>query len=221
MTRGLLIAAILVGVASVKAAPAWEAALAPGAEKDPLALNAATGEKGAAVLEMVRGAVGELHAQEFAGLKARVPHDGVFRVFFKKEGMALPPDMGGTGPFYVFKTGGSYYLLTRRNFALLFGPLRSGEEVPPFVKAFDKVFLNPQADLILSAAETQGFQKVAPPAVSEILEADDGWDVRAILFSPFRVMAFYEERLRVSRDGVVEVKEKARVIKELGPGIMY
>ena len=176
---------------------------------------------GAATFEMVKGAKAELRPQEIADLKPTVAIDGVFRVFLKKEGIALPPDMEGTGPFYVFKTGGAFYLLTRRNFATLYGPLKSKEEVVPFVKVFDKLFTNPQAELVVSATETKGFQKIAPPAVTEVTESGDGWEVRAILYSAYRVKAFYEERLRVGRDGMVEVREKAKVIKEIGPGFMF
>ena len=203
------------------APPAWEAPLPKGSHTDAAALNKAAGETRESALEMVKGAKGELRPQEIAGLKPKVPHDGIFRVFLKKEGMPLPPDMEGTGPFHVFKIGGAYYFLTRRNFATLFGPPKSKEEVLPFVKAFDKLFTNPLADFVVSPTETKGFQKIAPPAVTEIKEAGDGWDVRAILYSAHRVMAFYEERLRVGRDGMVEVKEKTKLIKEIGPGYMF
>lgn len=212
----------LLCLANAHAAPlAWEAPLPKGTHTDPVVLNKAAGETSAAALDMVKGAKGDLRPQDIPDLKPKVPHDGIFRVFFKRDGIALPPDMGGTGPFYVFKTGGSYYLLTKRNFATLFGPPKSKDEALPYVKVFDKLFINPMSDFILSATETKGFQKVAPPAVTEIKEAGDGWDVKAILFSPYRVMAFYEERLHVARDGMVEVKEKVKVIKEIGPGIMY
>ncbi|MEO7318782.1 MAG: hypothetical protein ABIZ56_07315 [Chthoniobacteraceae bacterium] len=203
------------------APPAWEAALPKGTHTDAVALNKAAGETGAAVLEMVKGAKADLRPQEIADLKPVVAIEGVFRVFLKKDGIALPPDMEGTGPFYVFKTGGAFYLLTRRNFATLYGPLKSTEDVVPFVRVFDKLFTNPQSELVVSASETKGFQKVAPPAVTEVKESGDGWDVRAILYSAYRVKAFYEERLHVGRDGMVEVKEKARIIKEIGPGYMF
>ena len=203
------------------APPPWEAALPDGSHTDAMALNKAAGETRASALEMVKGATGELQPQPVAGLKARVPIDGLFRVFFKQAGIALPPDMEGTGPFYVFKVEGAFHLLTRRNFAGLYGPVQTREAVAPYVKVFDKLFTNPQAQLIVAVTDVQGFQKVAPPAITEVTESGEGWEVRAILYSAFRVMAFYEERLRVGRDGMVEVREKAKVIKELGPGFMY
>lgn len=203
------------------APPAWESPLPPGRHTDPIALNKAAGETSEAALEMVKGAAGELQPQNFPDLKAKVPHDGIFRVLLKNEGVVLPPDMGGAGPFHVFKAGGSYYLLTRRNFATLFGPLKSKAEVLPFVRTFDKLFTNPFSDVVTSAKDVKGFQKVPPPAVTEITESGDGWDVRLILYSGHRVRAFYEERLGVQRDGTVEVKEKTKLLKEIGPGYMF
>lgn len=203
------------------APPAWEAPLPKGSHTDAVALNKAAGIADAAKLESVKGAKGELRPQEIVDLKPAVAVEGVFRVFLKKEGIALPPDMEGTGPFYVFKTGGAFYLLTGKNFAMLYGPPKSKEDVIPFVKVHDKLFTNPQAELVVSAAETKGFQKIAPPAVTEVKETGDGWEVRAILYSAYRVKAFYEERLRVGRNGMIEVQEKAKVIKEIGPGFMY
>ena len=203
------------------APPAWEAALPAGRETDAVALNQAAGETRATTLEMVKGATAELLPQEVAGLKTKVPIEGPFRVFFKKGGIALPPDMEGTGPFYVFKTEGAFYLLTRRNFATLYGPVETKEAVLPYVKVFDKLFTNPQAQLVISAADTKGFVDVAPPALTEVKESGDGWEVRAILYSAYRVKAFYEERLHVGRDGRVEAREKVKVLKELGPGYLF
>ena len=212
----------LLCIATAAAAePAWEAPLPGGRHLDPMALNQAAGETNGAVEEMVKGAKGELQPQNFPDLKSKVPHDGIFRVVLKKEGIVLPPDMGGTGPFHVFKAGGSFYLLTRRNFATLFGPLKSKEDVLPFVRTFDKLFTNPLSDVVTSAKEAKGFQKVPPPAVTEITENSDGWDVRLILYSGHRVRAYYEERLRVERDGTVEVREKTKLLKEIGPGFMF
>ncbi len=212
---------LLCCAAAEAAPPAWEAPLPGGQHTDPIALNKAAGETAAAILEMVKGAKGELQPQNFPDLKSKTPLDGIFRVILKNEGAILPPDMAGAGPFHVFKTGGSYYLLTRRNFASLFGPLKSKDEVLPFVRTFDKLFANPFADIVTSDKEAKGFQKVPPPAVTEITESGDGWDVRLILYSGHRVRAFYEERLRVERDGTVAVKEKTKLLKEIGPGYMF
>lgn len=213
---------LLLGISNAMAAPPmWEVALPDGSHTDAMALNKAAGETRATALEMVKGATVELVPQEVAGLKAKVPVEGPFRVFFKKSGIALPPDMEGTGPFYVFKVGGVFHLLTRRNFATLYGPVPTKEAVLPYVKVFDKLFTNPQARLVISAADTKGFLEVAPPALTEVKESGDGWEVRAILYSAYRVKAFYEERLHVGHEGLVEVLEKAKVIKELGPGFMF
>ena len=209
----------LLCLATAEAAPPeLEALLPQGRHTDPVVLNKAAGT---AASDMVKGAKGELRPQEIAGLKSKLPIEGVFRVYFKKEGIAIPPDMEGTGPFHVFKIGGAYHLLTPRNFATLYGPPKSKDEVLPFVKAFDKLFTNPLAEFVFSQTEAKGFQKIPPPAVSDIAEVADGWNVKAILYSAHKVSAFYEEHLHVGRDGMVEVKEKAQIIKEIGPGFMF
>ena len=222
MKRALhLLFPLLCAAAAGAAPPAWEAPLPGGQHTDPIALNKAAGESAATTNEMVKGAKGELQPQTFPDLKSEVPHDGIFRVVLKNEGAILPPDMAGTGPFHVFKTGGTFYFLTRRNFASLFGPLKSKDAVLPFVRTFDKLFGNPFADVVTSGKDAKGFQKVPPPAVTEITESGDGWDVRLILYSGHRVRAFYEESLRVGRDGTVTVKEKTKLLKEIGPGYMF
>lgn len=221
MKLPLLFLPILAVAAANAASPAWDAPLQKGSHMDAVALNKAAGETRASALEMVRGAKAELHPQEIEGLKPKVAIDGIFRVFFKKDGIPLPPDMEGTGPFYLFKTGGEFYLLNGQNFATLYGPPKSADAVVPYVKVFDKLFTNPQAQLVVSPKDTQGFLQVAPPAVTEVKESGDGWDVRAILYSAYRVKAFYEERLHVGKDGAVVVKEKAKIIKEIGPGYMF
>lgn len=201
------------------AAADWEAALPKGGETDPVALNTTAGTTAP---DMVKGARGVLQPLTFPELKPKAAHDGLFRVVLQREGVALPPDMAGAGPFFVVRVKGMHHLLTRRNFAKLFGPVAAKADVLPYVQVFDRVFEHPHfTKVVTSREETEGFQKVPPPAITEIVESDGSYDVRLILYSSFRVRAFYEERLRVGRDGGVEVKEKTRVLKELGPGIMY
>ena len=132
MKHPLSIFPLLCTMVAHAVSPVWEAALPNGGHTDPVALNQAAGEARATALEMVKGAKGELQPQEIAGLKPAVAIEGVFRVFLKKDGIALPPDMDGTGPFYVFKIDGAFYLLTQRNFATLYGPVKSKEEVLPW-----------------------------------------------------------------------------------------
>jgi hypothetical protein len=201
---------------------AWEAALPPGGETDPIVLNKAVGKTDASSLEQVKGSKGELRPQNFPDLAPRTSaHEGLFRVVLTKEGVVLPPDMTGTGPFFLLKAEGRYHLLTPRNFATLFGPLKTKEEVLPYVSVYTKIFLDPYASLVRTPLDVKDFQKVEPPALTEVTEAPGGWVVRVILFSAYRVRAFYEARLRVQQDGAIVVEEKIRKIKELGPGFMF
>jgi hypothetical protein len=216
-----ILVAVAVAVIATRAYAAWEATLPPGGETDSVALNKAVGKTDASSLEQVQGSIGQLRPQNFPDLKPKAAHEGLFRVVLAKEGVVLPPDMAGTGPFFLLKAEGRYHLLTPRNFATLYGPVKTKEEVLPYVSIYTKVFLDPYASLVRTAADVKDFQKVEPPALTEVTEADGGWVVRAILFSAYRVRAFYEARLRVQQDGAVVVEEKIRKIKELGPGFMF
>jgi hypothetical protein len=200
----------------------WEAVLPPGGETDPIVLNKALGKTDASSLEQVKGSKGELRPQAFPELAPKTSaHEGLFRVVLTKEGAVLPPDMTGTGPFFLLKAEGRYYLLTPRNFAALYGPVKTKEEMFPYVSVYTKVFLDPYANLVRTPADVKDFQKVEPPALTEVTEADGGWAVRLILFSAYRVRAFYEARLRLKQSGEVVVEEKVHKIKELGPGFLF
>src|SRR4029434_7283460 len=128
---------------------AWEAVLPPGGETDPIVLNKALGKTDASSLEQVKGSKGELRPQNFPDLAPKTSaHEGLFRVVLTKEGVVLPPDMAGTGPFFLLKADGRYRLLTPRNFATLYGPLKKKEELLPYVAAYTKIFLDPYANMV-------------------------------------------------------------------------
>ena len=219
--RSGILVALATAVTETSAGAAWEAALPPGGETDPVALNKALGKADATSLEQVKGSIGQLRPQNFPDLTAKAAYEGLFRVVLTKEGAVLPPDMTGTGPFFLLKAQGRYHLLTPRNFATLYGPVKTRDEVLPHVAAYAKIFLDPYANLVRTPADVKEFQKVEPPALTEVTEAQGGWVVRLILFSAYRVRAFYEARLRVQQDGAVVVEENIRKIKELGPGFMF
>jgi hypothetical protein len=215
---GILVA---VAVVSTRVHAAWEATLPPGSETDPIALNKALGKTDASSLEQVKGSSGQLRPQNFPDLTPKAAHEGLFRVVLTKEGVVLPPDMTGTGPFFLLKAEGRYHLLTPHNFAALYGPVKTKDEVLPYVSVYTKVFLDPYANLVRTPGDVKEFQKVEPPALTEVTEAEGGWNVRLILYSAYRIRAFYEARLRVQQDGAIVVEEKIRKIKELGPGFMF
>jgi hypothetical protein len=93
--------------------------------------------------------------------------------------------------------------------------------VLPFLSGYVKVFLDPYANIVRTPADVKESQKVEPPALTQVTEAEGGWNVRLILYSAYRTRAFYEARLRVQGDGVIDVEEKIHKIKELGPGFMF
>ena len=82
-------ASLLCFAAAEAAQPVWEAPLPNGQHTDPIALNKAAGDTGAATLDMVKGAKGELQPQNFPDLKSKTPLDGIFRVILKNEGAIL------------------------------------------------------------------------------------------------------------------------------------
>jgi hypothetical protein len=218
--RSAMLTAFSAAVITAHAAM-WEATLPPGSETDPIALNKALGKTDASTLEQVKGSKGELRPQTFPGLATKTANEGLFRAVLTKEGVVLPPDMAGTGPFYLLKADGRYHLLTPRNFATLYGPMKTAEEVLPFLSAYVKVFLDPHANIVRTPVDVKEFQKVEPPALTQITEAENGWAVRLILYSAYRTRAFYEARLRVQRDGAVVVEEKIHKTRDLGPGFMF
>jgi hypothetical protein len=153
----------------------WEAVLPPGGETDPIVLNKALGKTDASSLEQVKGSKGELRPQAFPDLAPKTSaHEGLFRVVLTKEGAVLPPDMTGTGPFFLLKSEGRYYLLTPRNFAALYGPVKTRKRCFPTFRStpkYSSILCQPRPH----AADVKDFQKVEPPALTEVTEADGGW----------------------------------------------
>jgi hypothetical protein len=220
-TSSRILVAVATALIATRANAEWEATLPPGGETDPIALNKALGKTDASALEQVKGSKGQLRPHNFPDLTAKVANEGLFRVVLMKEGVVLPPDMAGTGPFFLVKADARYHLLTPRNFARLYGPLKTKDEMLPYLSGYAKLFLDPYANLVRTATDVRESQKAEPPALTEVTEAQGGWDVRLILYSAYRVRAYYEARLRVERDGAIAVKEKLHKIKELGPGFMF
>lgn len=212
--------AFFLAAASAAAESAWEAELPPGRETDPIALNNAAGETNPARLEQVQGAAGRLDRVNISELTPKAAIDGIFRVFFKRDGVALPPDMDGAGPFHVFKSNGKWHLLTRKNLAQIFAPLASKDEALAYAQVFNRVLASPYFAQAVTKANADSLP-FKSPAISEATEADAAFDVRLVLFSRYRVIAFTEQQLRIQRDGTIEEKGKPRVLKELGPGIMF
>ncbi len=206
-------------------APKLEAKIPPGSEADPVALNIAFGVKDIPnrdIVERLKGAY-EIRPHSFARLAPKATNDGVFRASVKKgSGHWVPPDMGGTGPFYLVKAGTNYYALTERNFAKLFGPIERSSEVLTYLEFHEALFGNPFAHIVTEdTAKQEREGKREPPKLTEVKELKDGFRVTLVSYTMVHIEAYFEKTLSVGRDGVVKVEKPARLLKKVGEGIVF
>lgn len=201
-----------------KEATDWEAPIPKGTETDLIKLNLAAGNKNGAdyIKSDVKNPNVELKPFALDGLKPKTPDiDGLFVA----SSPTLPPDMLGTGPFYLIKRNETYYLLTAKNFARLFGPVKNQEEVLPLVTFYENLFGNPFAKVI-TAPEVKN-EKDAPPDVTKITATEKGFEVKLILRNDLHHAYFAEKHLLVHPDGIIEITQKLKVIKDLGQGYNF
>jgi len=228
MKRALWILPVFLSIflrAAEGEAPKWEAKLPPGAEADPVALNIARGVKDIPNRDVVEGLKGayEIQPHRFARLAPKATNDGIFQASVKKgSGFWIPPDMGGTGPFYLVKAGSNYYALTERNFAGLFGPIERKSEVLPYLEVHEALFGNRFAQIVTEDTEKQeGEGKRKPPKITKIKELKDGFRVTLVTYTMVHIEAYFEKTVRVGRDGVVKVEKPERILKQVGEGILF
>ncbi len=206
-------------------APKWEAKIPPGSEADPVALNIAFGVKDIPNRDMVESLKGayEIQPHTFAGLVPKATNDGVFRARVKKgSDRWVPPDMGGTGPFYLVKAGTNYYALTERNFAKLFGPIERNSEVLPYLETHEALFGNPFAHIVTEDTEKQErVGKRKAPKLTEFKELRDGFRVTLVSFTMVHIEAYFEKTVHLGRDGLVKVEKPLRLLKKVGEGIVF
>lgn len=201
----------------------WQAQINPGTETDPIALNIAFGKQtipNRDIIESLTDAY-EIASYFFDGLTPQTTNDGIFRVDVKN-GYWAPPDMDGVGPFYLVKMQTSYYGLTEHNFARLFAPINSKEQVIPYLQAYERLFGSPFAQIVTSTMQKDLSEKGRnPPRVTEVTELSSGFRVRLVTYTRVHIEAFMEKTVYLGRDGRVKEEKPASVIKEYGKGIYF
>lgn len=228
-------------------APNWEAKIPQGAETDPIALNIAFGENDIpnrdVVEELKLKNAYIITAHSFTGLASKARNDGIFEVTIRSNSrIPVPPDMAGTGPFYLVKIGTNYYALTRRNFARLFGPIEKKTEVLPYLRVYEYLFGNQFAEIVTEdtakklfklkkgaqeapkpGQSTQTPQEVtqAPPKVTQVTRLKDGFRVTLVTYTMYHIEAFFEKTVYVGRDGIVKEEKPERILKEIGGGFVF
>lgn len=197
----------------------WEAKIPPGAETDPIALNISSGEKNIPNRDTVESIRDKyvIAPHSFSALRPKVVNSGIFEVK-----APVPPDMAGTGPFYLVKIETNYYALTKRNFARLFGPIEKKSEVLPYLRVYEYLFGNKFAEIVTEDIAKKLSKKGAPeapkpgqsnqpplevnrtpPKLTQVTKVKDGFRVTLITYSAYHIEAFYEKVVYIGRDGIV------------------
>ena len=201
----------------------WDSKVSPGAECDPIALNFALGEKEVRnrdIVEKLRGAYG-VGPYAFSNLVVRAPGVEVLKVSIRKDsGEQVPPDMAGTGPFFLLKEGTNYFALTQTNFARAFGPVTNQSEVLPYLKAHERLFGNLFA-VIVTTTNRDLPRATNPPKRTKVVPVEDGFEVNLVLYTSVHVRAFYEVSLHLNRDGTVKRRSEPKMLLRLGDGIVF
>jgi hypothetical protein len=217
----------------------WEAKIPPGAETDPIALNIAFGEKdipNCDIVESLKGLYG-IQPHSFPGLAPKTANNGIFKVEVKR---GVPPNMAGTGPFYLVKIGNNYYALTRGNFAQMFSPIEKKTEVLPYLKVYESIFGNQFAKIVTKDTAKELFKKGAPeapkpgqitqeplkvtlkpPKFTQVAELKDGFRVTLVTYTQYHIEAFLEKTVHIGRNGVVKEEKPERILKEIGAGFVF
>jgi hypothetical protein len=113
-----------------------------------------------------------------------------------------------------------YYVLTDRNFAVLFSPVTEAK-LMAYLNAYQKLYGNKFATIITKDYDKKEYDgKRTPPETTAITRVEDGFDVEVVLYNMVHFEAFYKETLHVEQDGKV-TKKGERVLKSLGRGSVF
>ncbi len=200
----------------------FEAALPPGKETDPFAIHHAAGIERIPNRSMVERLKGQLKIapHSFEGIVQKRKVEGVFKVAHEK---GWPPaDAAGTGPFFLVKEAGRFFVLTERNLARVYGPIEKEEEVLPYIRVFSKLFFTRFGTLVMKKeGEREGDRihyAAGSPEVTTVRKQPGGFDVRLVYYKILHQECFHAIHVFVHIDGTV--KELGRkVLKVLGPGV--
>jgi cytohesin len=163
----------------------------------------------------------EVFPNSFRGLHLAYPTDTLVAVRLSRQSSGfLPPDMGGVGPFHLVKRGDDYFVLTERNFALLFSPVTE-TNLLAYVTTYEKLYKNPFAEVIMEDFDKKKFKdKRTPPKVTSFTREGSGFRIDMILYNKVHSEEFYQKSLLVERNGRVTLQD-VKVLKELGGGIVF
>lgn len=203
--------------------PKLDAALPAGLETDPFAIHHAQGitdVPNRSMVERLREQL-KLTQHSFENLTPKRTVEGVFRLAAEN---FWPPDAAGTGPFFLIKEGGGYFVLTERNFARVYGPVETESEVLPYVDAYGTLFLTAFGSLVMKKEEQREGNTIyypsGSPEVTRVQSRNGGYQVRLVYYTGIHQECFYAIDVEVQRDGTVR-KLGQMILKELGPGIVF
>ena len=201
--------------------PNLEAAVHLGAVINPFAIYRAQGIK-----DIPKESLGRVHgkwkmsAYSVEGISPKRKIEGVFRVAAD----LFPPD-ANPGPFFLIKEQGKYFVLTGRNFARVYGPIKKEEEVLPYARAYGEIFFSHFATLVTQKeGDRQGNRINYPagaPEVTTVTTSDStGYNIRLVYYTWYHERCFYAIDVFVNREGIVK-KIDEKLLKDLGGGLVF
>jgi hypothetical protein len=201
---------------------AWDTPIPAGEEVNLITLNKLKGETSPVPFEQIKNAVGVLALAKLEGLVITAKDVELYRVKVVAPGKdhEYPPDMWGTGPFFVVKQHERFFRLTETNYARLFGPENDVQHAQRYLQIYDELFGSRFSYLV-----TDGFvpflkDRREVPEPTEIRAVNGGFEAKLIWLNPHHVRRFVRQRIFLHNDGTVD-EGKSEVILETGPGIAF
>jgi hypothetical protein len=200
-----------------------EAILPVGRERDPFAIHHAQGITSIpnrSMVERLKGQV-KLTPHDFEGITPKRAIEGVFMVAAKN---FWPPDAAGTGPFFLVKEKDRYFVLTERNFADVYGPIDTEDEVLPYTRVFGALFLTAFGNLVITKeGHREGnatYYPAGSPEVTTVRKKYGGFAIRLVYYTGIHRACFYAVDVFLKSDGTLK-KLGQKVLKDIGPGIVF
>jgi hypothetical protein len=203
----------------------FEAPVTMGHELDPVLLNRLYGRKEVPnqnVVESLKGSY-EMKSFSFPDLKVRNSNLKIYIVALKEKlDQRVPPDMAGTGPFYLVKSEGQFFVLTTNNFAKVYSPLEKPSQVVPYLQAYENQFIDPFCRLVHEDNKKEFLKlKRTPPSLTQVSEQANGYTVKMIIYVGVHIEAFFEKTVTVTKDGQVKLLDGPKLLQKLGDGVFF
>jgi len=208
-------------------APHWNAKVPRDHETSPIMLNLLMAEAlqsnqipNSEVITMLKGYY-EIKKHKFKKLKTNIKIDGIFKVSLKKDStLRVPLDLAGSGPFYLLRDSGEYYLITPENFTKLFANYRNEKEAMNYLEVYENLFVDPLISFVTE--ENQKTLKKAkrnPPKISKIIQTADGYEADIVIYSVLYLEVFYEKKVILDKSGKVTITQEPKIIEKIVTGI--